>query len=134
MKKAALILLTALPAFAQAGDGSPSRQHFIDQVAQCAAWFGLNGLVGPHDVDAHPDPESDPQIAVALDLALGKLLDGDLDRVDKYFGGALDRIIADAARAPGNDEQRLQAIADHYAPDCRIVYRNLDDNMVKWAQ
>lgn len=134
MKKPAWILLALLPAFARAGDSDVQRQHFIDQVAQCAAWFGLNGLMSPQDTSpVRPSADDAPRAAVRLDLALGKLLDGDLDRVERHFSGALDRIIAEAARVPGNDVQRLAAIAARYAPGCRTVSRNLDEEMARWA-
>jgi hypothetical protein len=126
MKKIALMLpLMLLPLLARAEDAP--REHFIDQVTRCAAWFGLSDLTGK------ASSGSGPREVTSFNTALGRLFGGDIDRLSQHYNAALDQIITDAASAPGNDEQRLQGIAGRYEPVCRRLYRTLDENMAKWA-
>ena len=126
MKTITLLLpLMLLPLLARAED--IPREHFIDQVTRCAAWFGLSDLTGT------APRGSAPREVASFNTALGRLLDGDINRLSQRYNAALDQIIADAARTPGNDEQRLQAIASGYEPVCRALYRSLDENMAQWA-
>lgn len=139
MKKTALLLLALLPALGRASD--IPRQIYIDQVAQCAAWFGLSSLTGPQDsgfaqttVDTTADEANDPPLAATtLNLALGRLLDGDIERVEQQLNHAIEQLGHEVTRAPGDHTQQLQTIATRYAPGCRKMYRNLDQDMAKWA-